>query len=390
MNAPLYREARDWLNTNARPAQAHRGLWFERFYGGFSPQDWTVPKSSKDGEVEAKRNWIESVSGDAGDRKALADAADRLVDLISARRGDFRCLRTDWHFVTGLGLPHPIENGFTWHPTLAAPYFGGAAVKGLLRAYLEAWEDPVDLEKLKRWFGTANKRNKSDIPERAGDLVFFDALPIKPPRLGCDVMTPHMDKWYELGGDTPLDPKVTPGDWHSPVPVPFLVVEDATLLFGIAPRRYAEAEQNQTKSDLTAAMDGLVQALDWLGAGAKTAAGYGHMQLDSGSETRLRESLAERRKQREILIALREMPPAERTVQEHLRKHTDNPAVGLLQAIECGAFSDPETIRVAAEKARAMMQEAGTWMPAFSGTNKIKARHRDRSQAISAIIERYG
>lgn len=381
MNAPLYREARDWLSANgtyACPAQAHHGLWFERFYAGFSPQDWSIPKPSKDGDDEVKRNWILSVSGDVGDAKALDNAAGRLVDLIAARHGAFRCLHTDWHFVTGLGLPHPIENGFAWHPTLAVPYLGGAAVKGLLRAYLEAWEDPVDLEKLKRWFGT---------PDGAGDLVFFDALPIKPTRLGCDVMTPHMGKWYELGGDTPLDPQVTPGDWHSPVPVPFLVVEDATLLFGIAPRRYADAEQNQTSSDVVEAMDSLVQALDWLGAGAKTAAGYGHMLPDSGSETRLLEGLSKRRERHETEIALQQMSPAERAVHAYLAKHQDNPPVALLQAIESGSFTDPESIRIASEKARAMMQEAGTWMPDFGGSNSAKVKHRDRSRRIRDIIE---
>jgi CRISPR-associated protein Cmr6 len=387
MNAPLYSEARDWLSGNgayACPARAHHGLWFERFYAGFSQQDWSVPKPSKDGGDEVKRNWVQSVSGAVGDAKALDNAADRLVDLIAARHGDFRCLHTDWHFVTGLGLPHPIENGFAWHPTLAVPYLGGAAVKGLLRAYLEAWEDPVDLEKLKRWFGTAKK---SDVPERAGDLVFFDALPIKPPRLGCDVMTPHMGKWYELGGDNPLDPKVTPADWHSPVPVPFPVVEDATLLFGIAPRRYADAEQNQATADLAAAMDGLVQALDWLGAGAKTAAGYGHMQPDNGSDTRLREALAERRSKRAAAKTLEQMGPSERKVQQHLEKHPGNPAVELLRAIESGVFTDPETVRVAARKAQAAMQADGTWMPDFSGANKTRLKHRDRSRKIRDFLE---
>lgn len=385
MNAPLYREARSWLATNARPPLAHYGLWFERFYGGFAAEDWSVPKPSKDGGIDVKRNWIDGVSGQVGDRNALDSAAHRLVELIATRGGDFRCLRTDWHFVTGLGLPHPIENGFAWHPTLGVPYLSGAAVKGLLRAYLEAWQDPVDRDKIGRWFGT---ETKGDVPERAGDLVFFDALPIAPPRIGCDLMTPHMDKWYELGGQTPLDPSVTPGDWHSPVPVPFLVVEDATLLFGIAPRRRAEeAKQEQAAAGLGEAVNTLVEALDWLGAGAKTAAGYGHMQPDTGSETRLREALAERRQQQAMAKTLREMAPAERDVHEYLEKHPGNAAVTLLQAIESSTFTDPETIRLAAKKAQAAMQEDGTWMPDFSGTNRTRLKHRDRSRKLRDIIE---
>ena len=35
--------------------------------------------------------------------------------------------------VTGMGNPHPLESGFTWHPTLGMPYLPGSAV-GLVRA----------------------------------------------------------------------------------------------------------------------------------------------------------------------------------------------------------------------------------------------------------------
>lgn len=387
MTAPLYRETRQWLAANQRwtcPDQAHHGLWFERFYDGFNAGDWSIQQPSQDGALDVKRNWIDSVSGEVGDASALDAAANRRVDLIAARGGDFRCLRTDWHLVTGLGLPHPIENGFAWHPTLGVPYLAGAAVKGLVRAYLEAWQDPIDRTKIARWLGT---ESKDDVPERAGDLVFFDALPISQPKLGCDVMTPHMDKWYELGGETPLAPKVTPGDWHSPVPVPFLVVEAATLLFGIAPRRRADAAEDQAKADLAECLDSLAQALDWLGAGAKTAAGYGHMRPDDDGEQQLREALEQRREEKRSAQDRARMSPAEREVQEYLDGRRDNHIGALIEALESSRFKDAETIRTAAEKARHLLQQAGTWMPDFSGTNKTKIKHRDRSLKIRDIIE---
>jgi CRISPR-associated protein Cmr6 len=37
-----------------------------------------------------------------------------------------------------------VENGFLWHPTLGVPYLPGAAVKGLVRAYVEHWDDRLD------------------------------------------------------------------------------------------------------------------------------------------------------------------------------------------------------------------------------------------------------
>jgi hypothetical protein len=81
------------------------------------------------------------------------------------------------------------------------------------------------------------------------------------------------------------------------------------------------------------------------------------------------------------------MAPAERKVHEYLDKHPGNAAVTLLQAIESGTFTDPETIRLAAKKAQAAMQQGGTWMPDFSGTNKTRLKHRDRSRKIRDIIE---
>lgn len=385
MNAPLYRTAREWLAANGAyrcPDQGHHGLWFERFYGGFAESDWSVPKPSKDGAEDVKRNWIGSVcpTNSVGDREALMAIASRNVELILTRGGDFRCLSTDWHFVTGLGLPHPIENGFAWHPTLGTPYLCGAAVKGLIRAYLEAWQDPIDHKKIGRWFGT---ENKSDVPEQAGSLVFFDALPIDPTKLGCDIMTPHMGKWYEQGGDqNPLHPDVTPGDWHSPVPVPFLVVEDATLLFGIAPRRHSMGDSAQAKADLDEALDQLVQALDWLGAGAKTAVGYGRMQRDEERENDLRRANQQQR-------ARDNMTPTQRAIEDYAAKHPGNPASALLQGIRSGEFQNPETNLAAAEKVRELMQESGAWMPGFSGTNRRKLEKRDRSREVSALIEQY-
>jgi len=56
---------------------------------------------------------------------------------------------------------------------------------------------------------------KVTTPHAAGGVVFLDALPLAPVHLEADVMTPHFTGWT---------PKQPPGDWRSPVPVPFLVV----------------------------------------------------------------------------------------------------------------------------------------------------------------------
>lgn len=386
---PLYREARAWLRQlgpRRCPDQAHAGLWFERFYGGFNSTDWSVPRPHQDGSNDVKRDWIDSVSGSVGNGPAIDAMAERRAKLIAARGGDFRCLRTDWHFVTGVGQPHPVENGFAWHPTLGVPYLSGAAVKGLLRAFLEAWQDPVDKDRIARWFGS---KHKDDLPERVGELVFFDALPVHPPKLGRDIMTPHMDKWYEAGDQRPLARDVTPGDWHSPVPVPFLVVEDARLLFGIAPRRLY-SDKDSASAEVAEALEKLVEALDWLGAGAKTAAGYGHMVPDKQSEDRLRHTLDQAHQEQAEAEAMEKMTPAQQSVEAFLKTQPDNPAVALLQAIEAGQFRDTETILAAAKKAQLLMLEAGEWRPDFTGTNKSKCKQRDRSRKIRDLIIQHG
>lgn len=290
MSLPIYQSA-----GSAHPAAKHQhantGLWYTRFYNAFE-HDWKVGD-------EGKRGWISKTAGPCGNESALKAAADRMEALgqaLGARISDFK---TEWHFATGLGLSHPVENGFAWHHTLGVPYLAASGVKGLLRAWIECWKDFASEEErqatILRWFGAA-KGEKGD-EEGAGWLIFFDALPTSVVSLACDVMTPHMGKWYEKGGEIRSAHDYTdaaPADWHSPNPVPFLVVKKATFRFLIAPRLCGDAAHDQqTQQDVQAAMDELAQALEWLGAGAKTAAGYGRMTRQKTSEEKQAEALSE-------------------------------------------------------------------------------------------------
>jgi CRISPR-associated protein Cmr6 len=276
---------------------SHKGLWFDRFFDRYS-QDWSV-------EPSAKRDWIRTVEGNCGNEEALTRATHSQLNLCEARSGAAFCARTDWHFATGLGLPHPVENGFQWHPTLGVPYLPGSAVKGLVRAYLEAWADPsADRAQLYAWFGSECKDPlESDAPFATGGFIFFDALPVKPPQLEPDVMTPHMGKWYELGNqivNVTRDADKVPADWHEPIPVPFLVVKQASFLFCVAPRRKELTEQ------LPQVIQALRDALDWLGAGAKTAVGYGRMIDDDEALQQLRAAMRVANEARQVARQKRE------------------------------------------------------------------------------------
>ena len=287
MSFPFYKDSAAAASRIA-PGQiqsANVGLWFSRFYNGFEA-DWTVAD-------DGKRTWIDQVArlSPCGDAQQIQHLLERQSALCLAMGGQVAALETEGNFVTGTGLSHPVENGFTFHPVLGTPYLPAAGVKGLLRGWAEVWMSHANDESkralLSRWFGNSKggeKREKTssiDCEDRAGNYVFFDALPTQPIRLACDVMTPHMGKWYEQGGEYTVTQaeNAAPADWHSPVPVPFLVVKSgAKFSFMIAPRLTGNIDIDAlTKAELPNVLQELQHALEWLGAGAKTAAVYGRM-----------------------------------------------------------------------------------------------------------------
>lgn len=116
---------------------------------------------------------------------------------------------------------------------------------------------------------TADAGKPPALPEaQRGLVVFHDAFGESaaglPPELEIDVCTPHYGPYYH--GEAP------PGDWHSPVPVTFLTIA-AGMRFRF---RVGKADEHRCREELLAAAKRLLLGgLHWLGAGAKTAAGYG-------------------------------------------------------------------------------------------------------------------
>ncbi len=263
------------LHCEAKGAQKgkgfHAGLWYDRFFNQYD-HDCKVGDDSK-------INWIKTVAGETGDTEKLQAFAERQQVLLEACGGQSLAMSTDWHFVTGMGNNHPVENGFAWHHTLGVPYLTGAAVKGMVRAWCEVWEG-FNEEKIKQWFGDT---------EQSGELIFFDAAPTAPVKLKADIMTPHYKDWYAKGDDAPMrDGSNVPADWHDPVPVPFLVVDKgAAFQFGVAKRVGSDI-------DLSEVVEALSAALQWLGAGAKTAAGYGRFGEDQQAKAKREKQMRER------------------------------------------------------------------------------------------------
>ncbi|MBL3529335.1 MAG: type III-B CRISPR module RAMP protein Cmr6 [gamma proteobacterium endosymbiont of Lamellibrachia anaximandri] len=378
---PLYKME---FNPNSKPSKGHSGLWYERFFNGYDDK-WSV-------DTDAKSRWIKSVTGECGQLDQLRSSAQNRISLLDNLGGCWGTFQSNWHFATGLGLPHPIENGFAWHPTLGVPYLPGASVKGLVRSWVESWDESLDeaqrKERLYRWFGTDSKDPKAQdeaMPMTTGGFIFFDAAPIVPATLGPDIMTPHMGKWYEKGDKDPMDPETMPGDWHDPVPVSFLVVEKATLLFSIAPRSAAMAE------DLELVWEALINALEWLGAGAKTAVGYGRFDRDESAEKPFRSLLegkrkeAEQRKIEAVEKAARATRSPLQNEMDDLIKKGGDAVAQLRNKLLKGDWLDaaPEDRLAVAQKIKAIQEGEGNWMP----TSKKKKKEKKKCDQVQQVID---
>lgn len=126
---PLYN-----LTENEKPgldAGGNAGLWFERFFDAYPQSGKTKAElnvEEKEGLSKAEKVWLEKICRTVGDAVQLERKALQQIALVEALGGDVQVYKTQWHFVTGMGIPHPIENGIIWHPTLGVPYLPGAAM----------------------------------------------------------------------------------------------------------------------------------------------------------------------------------------------------------------------------------------------------------------------
>lgn len=185
-----------------------------------------------------------------------------------------------------------LENaGICLHRIYGFTFLPGTGLKGLARAFAETvWLDSLpDAEKAAGWrkieavFGWAPGSDLIDgkskawkpadalppaVSATAGSVIFHDAWPEKWPRLVTDILNSHHPKYYQDGQP--------PGDWEDPIPVYFLSVEPGTKFrFAVAPRR-SDADPELAKLARAWLIGGLTQ----LGAGAKTASGYGDFTVD--------------------------------------------------------------------------------------------------------------
>lgn len=299
-------------------------------------------------------------------------------------------------FTTGLGNEHPLENGFAFLTPYGLPYLPGSGIKGVLRQAARElasgeWESGHGWSKDKRYAIQANgqraelsmldalfglESKDGDALHVRGVLSFWDAIPQVPgDHLHVEVMTPHQSHYYQQKKGRQTGDSTSPHDSGQPTPICFLTLPpltrfvfhvqcDVAHLKRLAPEL---AENDRWKQAMTAAFE---HAFAWLGFGAKTAVGYGAMQIDPAVlKQREREAAAQREQaereaaEQQRKAALEALSPVDREIQECLdaRKDRNLGEIPTLKLeLKRGRWQG-EMKRQIASRLRDLMQAAKKW-----------------------------
>lgn len=256
-------------------------------------------------------------------------------------------------FTTGLGNEHPLENGFAFLNPYGLPYLPGSGIKGVLRQAarelagaewgdMQGWDAEtvhllerkghaaIELSAIDVLFGRETEGGDSE--HVRGALSFWDALPQIPgDSLAVDIMTPHQSHYYQQRKDRKSGDSTSPHDSGAPNPISFLTLPpgtsftfhvacDAAHLERLAPD-LAHGRRWQTL--LTAAFE---HAFAWLGLGAKTAVGYGAMQVNERARNQRQQAQAEAAKAQRMASLSPGMQMVEAFVTELRTKHEQFPS----------------------------------------------------------------
>lgn len=357
-------------------APGHKFYLYFPVWEPSAPKPWSVGDSTKTKAAQ----WACTLSDD--DRRRMRALAERQAALAQSllsqpRHGLWRLpARSTAPFATGLGMEHPLENGFAFLSPYGLPYLPGSGIKGVVRQAARelvkgefgepnagGWSEPA----IDALFGAAAANSEDG---RRGALAFWDAYPAVLPdkqALQVEIMTPHQSHYYS-GGQSPHDS-------GSPNPIPFLAIPPGTRFSFYVECNLPLLERlggflaaaDRWQELLNAAFR---HAFDWLGFGAKTAVGYGAMDVDEQALARAEQEVDERRREAAREAELGSMDPLRRRLEELLDKRDDQSQpdyVYLIQQLEAGTFEGEDTRR-AAEEIHARMQAAGKWNPEGKGS----------------------
>ncbi len=299
-------------------------------------RDWSKAKDP-DWRSICKMN-----KGDQGDQallKSLLGRQSALFASLPEQDSLYLPAKATAPFTTGLGNEHPLENGFAFLWPYGLPYLPGSGVKGVVRQAarelasgewgethgwssnrrhtVKSGKTTLELSDLDLLFGLESADGGKE--HFRGLLTFWDVIPEISGDLAVDVMTPHQKHYYQEGQP--------PHDSGQPIPITFLTVPpgstfhfhvtcDTSRMRRIAPKLLEPVDGTPPWQALLAAAFG--HAFDWLGFGAKTAVGYGAMEVDQRAARAAEEEAARKREERERAT----LSPEERQIAD-LRKQLE-------------------------------------------------------------------
>lgn len=375
--------------------EAAPGHKFYLYFCVWDRQAWSVDSNAKAG---AAREACKLSNDDHARMRALAARQAALAESLLGRpqHGLWQLpARSTAPFATGLGMEHPLENGFAFLSPYGLPYLPGSGIKGVVRQAARelvageefgepnalGWSEPA----IDALFGEATA---DSVDSRRGALVFWDAYPVLAEKqaLQVEIMTPHQTHYY-TGNESPHDS-------GSPNPIPFLAIPPGTrFCFYVECNRLllerlgaSLVAVDRWQELLEAAFR---HAFDWLGFGAKTAVGYGAMEVDGRALAQAEQEAEERRRQIAREKELGNMDPFNRRIEELLDQRPDKNQpdyVYLLQQLEAGAF-EGEDKRCAAEDIRERMTAAGKWNPDGKGSRPAQKNAHKHTQAVLRFLE---
>ena len=318
-------------------------------------------------------------------------------------------------FTTGLGNEHPLENGFAFLNPYGLPYLPGSGVKGVLRQAAREltsgdWGDPqgwdagtihllerrghatIQLSIIDVLFGRETPDGDGD--HVRGALSFWDALPQIPgDTLAVDIMTPHQSHYYQKRQDRKSGDSTSPHDSGAPNPISFLtlppgtgfafhVVCDQAHLGRLAPDL---AHDLRWQTLLTAAFE---HAFEWLGFGAKTAVGYGAMQVNERARQQRAQAQAEAAKAQHLAS----LSPAQqqieafvaelRTKHEQFPSYKEKPNAAFHNQARALAKAAHEGTDWSADEKRQAAEAIETWLPKLV---QVDIRDERKKLKLSAL-----
>lgn len=225
-----------------------------------------LDRLSLPGDQKVQRSSLEDVIRTSGDPRLLAELDQRRRQLFVTQSPSDRIAAwnqtTDSSLTLHLARAGVLENaGLALHPVYGFAYLPGSGLKGMARAAAQELLG-YSAEKILSIFGNEPGEGREG-HQSAGEIVFHDAWPVGWPRLMIDIVNNHHPEYYR-GTEAP-------GDWEAPNPVYFLAAAPGTEFGFVLTMRQRDGDVELLRAAATA----LQQALQFAGAGAKTAAGYG-------------------------------------------------------------------------------------------------------------------